>query len=40
MLPSRMRRYRWSWPVCGALLLTISALTWSIIGRLLAWWFG
>jgi hypothetical protein len=40
MLPSRMRRYRWSWPVCGALLLAFSLLTWSLIGRLLAWWLG
>jgi len=36
-LPAGMRRYRWSWPVCGALLLTGSSLVWGFIGRLLAW---
>ncbi|WP_161993526.1 hypothetical protein [Muricoccus nepalensis] len=37
-LPSRIRRCRWSWPICGALLLAVSALVWTIIGQLLTWW--
>lgn len=40
MLPSRLRRYRWSWPVCGALLLAVSAIVWMLIGRLLTLWIG
>lgn len=38
--PTGVMDQRWSWPICGTLLLTGSALVWLIIAQALAHWLG
>lgn len=35
-----MINQRWSWPLCGTVLLTGSMLVWLLIARALAHWLG